>query len=211
MAEYIDALLLPGSGSEVHTDSKEDAGRQLAELDGKLTELLDKRELDALVSVTNSVFNALEHTPDAPISPITGRPAASPSEVAAAQRANLMRGFALRRQVLQETLSAPEVADLLGAASRQTPYDRANAGTLIAIRDGGRLRFPLWQFDPQGPDGVLDGLAQTVAELPRQSPLGRIVWFITPKRQLQGRTPLELLRDGEVDPVLAEARAVHAG
>src|SRR5215208_338372 len=201
MTDRIDALL--AAGAEVRTTSKEDAGRQLAEL--------DKTELDALVRVTNSVFSAFEDLAPAPESPLTGRPASSSHEVAAAQRANLLRGFALRRQILRDALTAAEVADLLGAASRQTPHDRAGAGTLLAIRDNGRLRFPMWQFDPEGPDGVLEGLPDVIAELPRESPLGRIVWFIAPKQRLQNRSPLELLRAGEVDPVIAEARAARAG
>jgi hypothetical protein len=211
MPKPLDAILLPGSTTKVETRSREDAGRRLAELDGRLTQVLDKPELDALVSVTNSVFNAIEQAGPTPISPITGRQGASATEVAAAQRANLMRGFALRRQVLQDSLTAAEVADLLGAASRQTPHDRAGAGSLLAIRDGGKLRFPIWQFDPEGPDGVIDGLPQVIAELPRQAPLARIVWFITPKRQLQDRAPLELLRAGDIELVVAEARATRAG
>jgi hypothetical protein len=211
MTDFFDALLIAGSPSEVATESKEDAARRLAELDGKLTHVLEKTELDALVSVTNSVFDALEKGSPAPDSPISGRPTPTAQEVAAAQRANLLRGFALRRQVLKGALTAAEVADLLGAASRQTPHDRAHAGTLLAIRDGGKLRFPIWQFDPEGPDGVLGGLAEAIAELPRQSPLGRIVWFITPKLRLQNRAPLELLRRGDVDPVIAEARAARTG
>jgi hypothetical protein len=209
MTDRFDAPLV--ASAEIRTTSKEDAGRQLAELDEKLTQVLDKPQLDALVRVTNSVFSAFEDVSPAAESPLTGRPASPSHEVAAAQRANLLRGFALRRQVLKDALTAAEVADLLGAASRQTPHDRAGAGTLLAIRDNGRLRFPMWQFDPEGSDGVLDGLPEVIAALPRQSPLGRIVWFIAPKRRLQDRSPFELLRAGEIDPVIAEARAARAG
>jgi hypothetical protein len=212
MPKPIDPLLQVGARPAVRTANRAEAGRQLAELDVKLAEYLPKEELDALVSITNGIFGVLEQaTPAEPEeSPVTGRAASTPRQVAAAHRANLLRSFALRRRVLQDTLTAKEVTELLGAASRQTAHDRVRAGTLLAIRDGGRLHFPVWQFDAEGPDGVLEGLPQVIAELAERTQLGQILWFMTAKRQLQGRTPLELLRAGELDAVLAEARASRA-
>ena len=94
---------------------------------------------------------------------------------------------------------------------RQTPHDRAKAGTLLAIRDNGRLLFPDWQFDPEGPDGVIAGLPEVLRELRGPlSPLARIRWFLTPKSLIEGRTPLEALRAGDVDSAVAEARTVGA-
>ncbi len=66
----------------------------------------------------------------------------------------LVRSFARREELLQDSLTAPEVAKLLHV-SRQTPHDRIENGRLLAVFDRGALRFPTWQFDPDGPDGVV--------------------------------------------------------
>lgn len=195
--------------------SKRDAGRQLAELDAQLAEHLPKSELDALVRMTRGIVQASDSPHQAqaprPTSIVTGHPASSAQSVVVAQRANLLRSFALRRSMLEDALGATDVAALLGSASRQTPHDRVVAGSLLAIKDGGRLRYPVWQFDPEGPDGVVEGLPDVLAELPAMTQLGRISWFVTSKRGLDGRTPIDALRGHEVDRVIAEARATHSG
>ncbi len=200
------------SGHLPASRSKKAAGRQLAELDAQLAEHLPKTELDALVHITSGIVHAegADSAEDRQATSIvTGRTASSARRVVLAQRANLLRNFAVRRSMLQEALSSAEVAELLGAASRQTAHDRVAAGTLLAIKDGGRLRYPIWQFDPEGPDGVVEGLPDVLAELPALTQLGRIAWFVTPKRGLNGRTPMDALRDHEIPRVIAEAQASH--
>jgi hypothetical protein len=57
------------------------------------------------------------------------------------------------------------VNELLAAGSRQTVHDRLKVGTLLGVLDQGKWRFPLWQFDVDGPNGVIDGLAQVLQAL----------------------------------------------
>ena len=103
-----------------------------------------------------------------------------------------------------------DVAALLGVG-RQTPHDRQKTGTLLGVKDRGQWRFPAWQFDPDGPDGVIAGLPEVIRSMRRPvSDVGRVRWFITPKPLLRGRTPLDALRAGEVDEVVAEAEALGA-
>ena len=119
------------------------------------------------------------------------------------------RAFARRRELLQGALTAPQVARLLGT-TRQTPHDRAQSQTLLAIEDKGSLRFPHWQFDANGPNGVVAGLPDVLRALDA-SPLGKISWFTLPNPHLEGRTPLETLKAGEAARVIDQARAVGAG
>ena len=144
------------------------------------------------------------------VSAVTGERLPDSAEMAEIRRANLQRAFNARRELLADALDAGEVAELLGV-SRQTPHDRAKALTLLAIRDGGKLRFPDWQFDPDGPDGVLGGLPRVLRALDgATNALGRIRWFLTPQSLMDGRTPLDGLRQGEVDTVTAAAEALGA-
>ena len=134
----------------------------------------------------------------------------APSNPVALELEALQQRFALRRQVLSRTLGADEVAELLQTRSRQTAHDRAKAGTLLAIRDNGRLRFPLCQFDPDGPDGVAPGLAEVLQAL-RLPALAKAAWLEGPHPALEGHSPIERLKQGELAGVLAAAQRAGRG
>jgi hypothetical protein len=134
----------------------------------------------------------------------------APSDPVALELRSLRQRFQLRRQVLSRTLAADEVAELLQTRSRQTAHDRAKAGTLLAIRDNGRLRFPLCQFDPEGPDGVAPGLAVVLQALHLPA-LAKAAWLERPHPALEGQSPIARLKQGELDGVLAAAQRAGRG
>ena len=118
------------------------------------------------------------------------------------------RGFARRKALLEGALTAPEVARLLGT-SRQTPHDRVKSKTLLAVPDGGAARFPLWQFDAAGPNGVIAGLPDVLRAL-NVPPYSQAAWLTRPNAQLQERTPLEELKRGRIRRVTEAARSAGA-
>ena len=132
----------------------------------------------------------------------------TPAQAAALELRAAQDAFARRRQLLASALTAPEAARLLGT-TRQTPHDRAGKGALLAIMDQGRLLFPAWQFDPDGPNGVLAGLPDVLRALDA-SLLGKASWLMRANPYLEGRTPLQALREGDLERVLDQARAVGA-
>ncbi len=103
--------------------------------------------------------------------------------------------FRVRQRLLADSLTAPQVAQRL-SVTRQTPHDRARAGTLLAVMDRGMLRFPSWQFDPTGPDGVLPELPKVIEALGALPSLSKIGWMTTPKALLPD-SPAEMLRHGD--------------
>ena len=123
-----------------------------------------------------------------------------------AETTSMARYFQKRQELLQDSLSATEVARLLGVC-RQTPHDRVKSGALLAVREKGGLRFPRWQFDPNGPDGILAGFPEVLKAL-AVSPLAKTSWFTRPSPALDGRTPLQALQSGEVERLVTLARAV---
>jgi hypothetical protein len=153
----------------------------------------------------------VRHTPESVgTSLLTGDALPSDDEMRAIRLANLRRSFAARQTLLADALGVTDVAEILGVG-RQTPHDRHKAGTLLAVKDKGQWRFPAWQFDPDGPDGVLEGLPEANRSLRGPvSDVGRVRWFITPKQLLDGRAPLDALRSGDIDEVIAEAEALGA-
>ncbi len=139
---------------------------------------------------------------------LTGGRMYRPLEQIALETANLQRLFDARRTLLKDALTASGAARLLGV-SRQTAYERAKKGTLLAVEERGALRFPRWQFDPQGPGGVVAGLADVRRALP-VSPFAQALWLTRPSPTFEGRTPLETLMAGETERVLEAARAAGA-
>ena len=139
--------------------------------------------------------------------PVTGRPPASREEQALVGFQSLLQFFEARRRSLEEdTITAPQVAELLGT-SRQTPLNRVKEKTLLGVLDRGAWRFPLWQFDAAGPDGVLPGLPETLTALEPQQAFAKLIWLRRPNPTLRGREPVEMLRESEVQPVVDAARA----
>lgn len=121
----------------------------------------------------------------------------------------VLRHFAHRRELLATSLTAPQVAQLLGT-SRQTPHDRLASQTLLAIKDNGAFRFPLWQFDPAGSDGILEGLPEVLKAL-SMSDYAKLNWLTRNNPYLEGQTPLQLLKQGQKEVVLREAADAGAG
>jgi hypothetical protein len=144
---------------------------------------------------------------DSTVTAWLGAPPSNPAEL---EFKALQARFAMRRELLQQCIGITEVATLLGLDNRHTPLDRIKAGTLLAIRDQGQWRFPLWQFDPDGPDGVIDGLPQILAAL-SVSELAKVRWLQRPQAVFSGCTPIQLLKEGQLERVLTEASAVGCG
>ncbi|MDQ3377684.1 MAG: MbcA/ParS/Xre antitoxin family protein [Actinomycetota bacterium] len=200
----------PGPTARNHASRKrqERAARRTV---AALQHLLDETDPDKLGALAERVERALKPVEASEekrelAARISGGRTYSPSERATLEAAALARSFARRREVLAETLSAPEVADLLGT-SRQTPHDRTKAGTLLGILDRGALRFPAWQFDPGGEDSVVSGLPEVLGAL-KLSPFGKASWLSRPNPYLGGRTPAEVLKDGETAAVRRLALSV---
>jgi acyl-CoA reductase-like NAD-dependent aldehyde dehydrogenase len=179
----------------------------------RLEERLNALAADEQAEVLARISAALEEpaTADAHaglVDVLTGGRRYTAEERAALESAVLARSFARRRELLAGAKTATEVAALLGT-SRQTPHDRLQSGTLIAVYDNGAWRFPVWQFDPEGPDGVIAGLPAVIRAL-RVPPLVKVSWLTRPSPYLDGATPLDALKRGEVERVVAQARGVGA-
>lgn len=151
---------------------------------------------------------AEESAQGVPVQRLTGGRTYSPLEQVALETANLQRLFDTRHALLSGAVSASEAARLLGV-SRQTVYERARKGTLLAVEEGGARRFLAWQFDPEGPGGVVAGMPDVLRALP-VSAFARALWLTRPSPTFEGRTPLETLKAGERERVLEAAAAVGA-
>jgi hypothetical protein len=117
------------------------------------------------------------------------------------------RGEQAKRDILAsqgELLDAERVATRL----KMTPAEveqRRQDGLLLALPlDSGSYGFPAWQFTD---GGLLPGLVEALEVLPAPGPWSRLQFFIYGDPYFGGRTPLELLRAGETEPVRRLAAA----
>jgi hypothetical protein len=102
------------------------------------------------------------------------------------------------------TLSAGQVADLLGV-SRQAVNKRRQAGRLLALPLGRHgFAYPAWQFTG---DDVLAGLATILEKLADHDPWMQARFFLSASKRLDEGRPLDELRRGNVATVIAAAAA----
>lgn len=134
----------------------------------------------------------------------------SEGNLAVLELANLERYYQRRRELLARSITTPEVAKLIGCQAITTVHDRRKAGTLLGLKDNGVYKFPLWQFDPEGDDGVIDRLPELLKSL-QISNFAKLNWLSKPLRAFEGRTPVEILKSGneeDIEDLLVEARGV---
>ena len=105
-----------------------------------------------------------------------------------------------RARLLRECVSADEAGRLTGR-SRQAVERQRRDGRVLALREGRQWRYPAWQFDTDGPGGLVPFLPEVVARLFR-SPAGAAAWLTAARPELDGDTPLDRLKRRDAEPVL---------
>lgn len=105
-----------------------------------------------------------------------------------------------RRELLRDCVDAQQAGELTGR-SRQAVERLRRDGRILALRVGRQWRYPIWQFDVDGPGGVLPRLDEVVEKL-FLSPAGAASWLTRPQKALEDRTPIEALRSREADTVV---------
>jgi hypothetical protein len=122
---------------------------------------------------------------------------------------NSMRVEAKRAAILADAVNS-DIAGKFIARTRPVVNKLAKDGELLAVEDGRYLRFPRWQFDEQSEDGLVPGFRRVLTVMDA-SPFRKAAWFVSPNPHFGDRAPIELLREGEVERVYEEAKAVTSG
>jgi len=117
-----------------------------------------------------------------------------------------LRGIEAKRRILSEDggmLSAEKVGDVL-TMSRQAVEKRRKAGRLIGVSLGRRgFGYPAWQVSERG---TLPGLEAVLDALKSHDVWTKLVFFTSDNAATDGKKPLNVLRSGAVEKVLAAAR-----
>lgn len=120
---------------------------------------------------------------------------------------NILNSFKLRRKLLKNTVDVNKVMEIMNYSSRQAPLNRLKNNTLIAIKDHEKWQFPLWQFDVNGSQGVVEGLPLILKTL-NCSNLAKVSWLSSPSPYFAGSSPIQMLKEGEVDRIYDLAQMV---
>lgn len=116
-----------------------------------------------------------------------------------------IRGLMAKRQLLEAEggcMSSDSAALALGIR-RQSVDKRRVKGKLIGLPAGRTKVYPAWQFvDGQ----TLPGLEQVLKHLGVHDPWMQTAWMLNGNSRLSGRSPLEVLREGNLEAVLDAAQ-----
>ncbi len=130
---------------------------------------------------------------------------AVPNKDAATIEASRAAGVVARDQLINAhggSWPVEQVAKYLGL-TRQAVDKRRKANKLIGLAIGrhGYL-YPSWQFDQSG---TLPGLEDVLHELRRLDPWSQLIFSLSPNDRLDGASPLEALREGQINDVTVTA------
>ena len=116
-----------------------------------------------------------------------------------------LRGVQKQHALLEAsggTLSAEQTAEVLGI-SRQAVDKRRRQGRLIGLTRGGRgYAYPAWQFEN---GRTLPNLEKVLEVLCKDDPWMQMAFFVNVNDRLNGKSPLDALRQGQLDSVLLAA------
>ena len=117
-----------------------------------------------------------------------------------------MNYFARRKELLARSIGTVEAAELLGVPT-QTIHDRIKDKKLIGMVEANSMRLPIFQFDPAGQNGCVEGLSEVLKTM-SGSLLSKISWLTSSNAVFEGNSPIDVLKSGNQDAVLREARGV---
>lgn len=113
----------------------------------------------------------------------------------------IRRGEEAKKRFLSKeggTLSIREACYKLNCEPQYLAQMREN-GHLIGIEVDDQYVYPAWQFV----DGkILPGLDQVLSELKQDGIWTVMIFMLTGDLRLDGKTPLEMLRQGEIEQVI---------
>jgi hypothetical protein len=132
------------------------------------------------------------------------------STVALAKTLNAYRMVSRLRELRARSFSTAQVAEMLGGMSRQAVSQRVAKGQLMSIQISGKSYFPEWQFADGRPverlPEVIDALRETDHDTFTADAL-----MSNPLPEEGGRTPAELIAEGDVDLALHYVWAAGGG
>jgi hypothetical protein len=120
-----------------------------------------------------------------------------------------LRGIEAKRRLIRENggvYSTEQAAEFLGTTAQEINKRRTSRKLLgLVFRSKGYL-YPVWQFDKDR--GTLPGLEAVLLTLADHDEWMQNIFFVSRNTRLNERRPLDLLRQGEIEPVIEAAKSM---
>ncbi|MBX9770853.1 MAG: hypothetical protein K2X29_05760 [Candidatus Obscuribacterales bacterium] len=100
--------------------------------------------------------------------------------------------------------SGEKAAEILGMSRQAVDKARKESRLLALPRGQNRYIYPVWQFDR---GKILPGLKDVYRQLPSMGPWAVASFMLSANTKLKDASPLDKLRSGDVESVIAAARA----
>ena len=171
----------------------------------RVAERVDERTWLTLTEAVSAIADTEDVPPPAELDGLVDR-GMTASERLATVIDGITRDFERRQEIIASALTTAQVARRLGL-SRQGPHDRRRNHQLLGVPHNSDWLFPAWQLDARTRTGVVRGLPAVLAALAPLDDWDRAFWLTSPAPELDRRTPIEALRDGEHDAVVLLAHA----
>jgi hypothetical protein len=120
--------------------------------------------------------------------------------------AGVLGDFRRREEIVADALTTTQAAKRL-KLSRQGPHDRRREHQLLGVPHNSDWLWPAWQFDGRTRTGVLRQLPPVLEALSSLEEWDQAFWLTTPRVELDERTPVEALREGDGASIVLLARA----
>jgi hypothetical protein len=187
-----------------HRISKKQAEAVLREFIGELVRDLKKGDR---VRIPHELGDVILQSKRAALKLRAYRPPSNAFEPSPRAQA-LLRGKEISENDLKANHGAytlEDVQTLLGI-SRQAIDKKVRENALLAVPGPhGRRRYPVVQFSAEG---ILPGLDEVLNSLPSANGWFRFNFLVNDDSHLNGRRPIDVLKEGKVDLVVRAARAV---
>jgi hypothetical protein len=164
-------------------------------------ELLDSESLEKIVSASSNLDVLLSLFEESVV-----LEAKIPFKEAPLQSSRF-KGIQAKNELLKKeggVITSRQAAEILGI-SRQAVDKRRKQGNLLAVSFGRRGYFyPVWQFSREG---ILPGFEKVMSILGDYDPWMKMIFMLNANRRLGNRSPLEKLREGDLENVFKAAQA----
>jgi biotin operon repressor len=165
----------------------------------EIEQVLSKEKIEEATAAPNDCMVLLNALTASPVATQLGK-----ADPLAAAR---LRGVQKQQALLEAsggTLSVGQTAEVLGI-SRQAVDKRRRQGQLIGLTQGRRgYAYPAWQFEN---GRTLPHVEEVLDLLDEHDPWMQLSFFLNANDRLNGKSPLDALREGQAESVQLAARS----
>jgi hypothetical protein len=112
----------------------------------------------------------------------------------------------VKRKLMTDMVQGAKLGEILGI-TRQSVNAQRNQSKLIAVGGKNGNYYPVWQIDKN--NNIYEIIPSVIDQIGYQDDWGHVLFFLTSSELLDGKTPLECMRNGEQNTKILDASKVY--